>query len=45
VVRESVESLKGSIIVESERGKGTAFTIMVPLSIAALTALPVQPAA
>jgi len=41
VVRESVESLKGSIIVESEWGKGTAFTIIVPLSIAALTALPV----
>jgi len=42
VVRESVEALKGSIIIESEPGKGTSFIIMVPLSIAALTALPVD---
>jgi chemotaxis protein histidine kinase CheA/ActR/RegA family two-component response regulator len=41
VVRERIESLKGSIIIDSEWGKGTAFTIMVPLSIAALIGFPV----
>jgi len=41
VVRKSVEALKGSVIIDSEWRKGTAFTIMVPLSIAALTAFPV----
>jgi len=40
VVRESIEALKGSIIVDSVFGKGTTFTIMVPLSIAALTGFP-----
>ena len=42
VVRESIEALKGSILVDSVFGKGTAFTIMVPLSIAALTGFPVE---
>jgi len=42
VVRETVESLKGSIVVESVYGKGTTFTIMVPLSIAALMGFPVE---
>jgi chemotaxis protein histidine kinase CheA/ActR/RegA family two-component response regulator len=42
VVRESVEGLKGSIVIESIFGKGTTFTIMVPLSIAALTGFPVE---
>ncbi|MCL2719823.1 MAG: response regulator [Treponema sp.] len=41
VVRESVEALKGSIVVESTQGEGTTFTIMVPLSIAALMGFPV----
>ncbi|MDR1837107.1 MAG: response regulator [Treponema sp.] len=41
VVRESIEALKGSIIVDSVWGKGTAFTIMVPLSIAALMGFPI----
>jgi chemotaxis protein histidine kinase CheA/ActR/RegA family two-component response regulator len=36
VVRDSVEALKGSIVVDSVYGKGTVFTIIVPLSIAAL---------
>jgi len=42
VVRESIEALKGSIIVDSVWTKGTTFTIMVPLSIAALMGFPVQ---
>jgi len=42
VVRETVDSMKGSIVVESVYGKGTTFTIMVPLSIAALTGFPVE---
>ncbi|MCL2265137.1 MAG: response regulator [Treponema sp.] len=40
-VRESIESLKGSVVVESSQGDGTEFTIMVPLSIAALMGFPV----
>jgi chemotaxis protein histidine kinase CheA len=42
VVRETVENLKGSILVESNLGSGTAFTIIVPLSIAALSGFPVE---
>jgi chemotaxis protein histidine kinase CheA len=41
-VRGSVERLKGSIMVESGPGRGTAFTIVVPLSIAALMGFPVS---
>ncbi|MCL2792558.1 MAG: response regulator [Spirochaetaceae bacterium] len=41
VVRDSVEALKGSIVVESNVGSGTAFTIAVPLSIAALMGFPI----
>jgi len=42
IVRESVESLKGSVVVESVPSKGTSFTIIVPLSIAAITGFPVK---
>jgi len=42
IVRDNIESLKGSIIVESVKGEGTAFTITVPLSIAAFTGFPVE---
>ena len=42
VVRESIEALKGSIIVDSFKGDGTVFTLMVPLSIAALMGFPVS---
>jgi two-component system chemotaxis sensor kinase CheA/two-component system sensor histidine kinase and response regulator WspE len=42
IVRESVEALKGSIIVESRKGEGTTFTIIVPLSIAALMGFPIE---
>jgi chemotaxis protein histidine kinase CheA len=41
VVRESVEALKGSIVVESSVGNGTIFTLTVPLSIAALMGFPI----
>ena len=41
VVRESIEALKGSVVVKSVWGKGTTFTIIVPLSIAALMGFPV----
>jgi len=44
VVRDIIESLKGSIVVESNPGEGTTFTIMVPLSIAALMGFPAQTA-
>jgi chemotaxis protein histidine kinase CheA/CheY-like chemotaxis protein len=40
IVRETVEALKGSILVDSYRGEGTSFTIIVPLSIAALMGFP-----
>jgi chemotaxis protein histidine kinase CheA/ActR/RegA family two-component response regulator len=40
-VRKNVEELKGSIIVDSTFGEGAVFTIMVPLSIAALVGFPV----
>jgi len=42
VVRETIESLKGSIVVNSVLNEGTAFTIMVPLSIAALMGFPIN---
>jgi len=42
VVRETIESLKGSIVVESYQGEGTTFTITVPLSIAALMGFPTE---
>ena len=40
VVRETVEALKGSILIDSYHGEGTSFTIIVPLSIAALMGFP-----
>jgi len=42
VVRDSIEALKGSIVVDSTHGAGTSFTIMVPLSIAALMGFPIE---
>ncbi|MDR1306101.1 MAG: response regulator [Treponema sp.] len=42
VVRSNIERLKGSVTVESEPGRGTAFTIVVPLSLAALAGFPVS---
>ncbi|GMO49599.1 MAG: hybrid sensor histidine kinase/response regulator [Treponemataceae bacterium] len=40
-VQKNIERLKGSIIVDSVFGQGTTFTIMAPLSIAALTGFPI----
>ncbi len=34
VVRKSIEALRGRIEIESERGKGTVFTIRLPLTLA-----------
>jgi chemotaxis protein histidine kinase CheA len=42
VVRDTVESLKGSVFIDSIYGYGTAFTIIVPLSIASLMGFPVE---
>jgi len=42
VVRECIESLKGSILVDSVKGEGAKFTIIVPLSIAALMGFPIE---
>ena len=42
VARESIEALKGSIIVDSVYGEGTVFTITAPLSIAALMGFPIS---
>jgi chemotaxis protein histidine kinase CheA len=40
-VRNGIEKLKGSILVESTPGQGATFIIMVPLSIASLMGFPV----
>jgi chemotaxis protein histidine kinase CheA/ActR/RegA family two-component response regulator len=40
VVRTNIEGLKGSILVDTTKGQGTTFTILVPLSIAALMGFP-----
>jgi chemotaxis protein histidine kinase CheA len=42
VVRECIETLKGSIVVDSIQGEGTKFTIIVPLSIAVLMGFPTE---
>ncbi|HKV04953.1 MAG TPA: chemotaxis protein CheA [Candidatus Acidoferrales bacterium] len=39
VVKSSLEALKGSVEIESERGKGTTFRLMVPLTLASIQAL------
>jgi chemotaxis protein histidine kinase CheA/CheY-like chemotaxis protein len=42
VVRDCIETLKGSILVDTIQGEGTKFTIIVPLSIAALMGFPTE---
>jgi len=42
IVRKAVELMKGSIVLDSFSGKGTTFTIIVPLSIASLMGFPVE---
>ncbi len=39
VVRENIQAIKGSIKVSSETGKGTSFTIRIPLTLTAIRAL------
>jgi len=41
-VRESILGLRGSLKVESERGKGTGFIIRLPLSLALIEGLLIQ---
>jgi chemotaxis protein histidine kinase CheA len=41
-VRNNIERMKGSVIVESVFGKGTVFTISVPLSMASLMGFPIS---
>lgn len=42
VVRRQVEKLNGTVTVSSERGKGTKFTIKLPLTLAIIQGLLVQ---
>ncbi|MCL2093681.1 MAG: chemotaxis protein CheA [Treponema sp.] len=42
VVRRSIESLNGSVTVNSEKGKGTKFTIKLPLTLAIIQGLLVR---
>ncbi|MDR1073863.1 MAG: chemotaxis protein CheA [Treponema sp.] len=42
VVRRSIEKLNGSVTVSSERGKGTKFTIKLPLTLAIIQGLLVR---
>ncbi|MDR0411383.1 MAG: chemotaxis protein CheA [Treponema sp.] len=42
VVRRSIEKLNGSVTVSSERGKGTTFTIKLPLTLAIIQGLLVR---
>jgi len=39
VVKSALESLKGSVELESEPGKGTTFRLLVPLTLASIQAL------
>jgi chemotaxis protein histidine kinase CheA len=41
VVHDSIERIKGSILVDSVDGGGTTFTIVAPLSIASLIGFPI----
>jgi len=42
VVRQSIEKLNGTVTVSSERGKGTKFTIKLPLTLAIIQGLLVR---
>ncbi|SHN49341.1 two-component system, chemotaxis family, sensor kinase CheA [Desulfovibrio litoralis DSM 11393] len=42
VVRTNIKSLKGSITISSEVGKGTRFTLLLPLTLAIIDALMVN---
>jgi len=36
IVRRNIEALRGSVVVTSERGSGTTFTIRLPLTVAVI---------
>ena len=42
VVRTNIEKLKGTITIDSEKGKGTRLTIAIPLTIAIMQAMMVR---
>ncbi len=42
VVRRAIRALKGSIVVRSAEGRGTTFTVMVPISLALVPAIIVR---
>jgi two-component system chemotaxis sensor kinase CheA len=42
VVRRDIEYLKGQVLLESQAGKGTAFTLILPLTIAIIRVLLVK---
>jgi two-component system chemotaxis sensor kinase CheA len=42
VVRKNVEALKGSITIQTEKGRGTTFRIKLPLTLAILDGLTLQ---
>ncbi|MDR3237861.1 MAG: response regulator [Spirochaetia bacterium] len=41
-VRSNIEQLKGTILVNTAYGQGTSFTILLPISITAITGFPVS---
>jgi chemotaxis protein histidine kinase CheA len=41
-VKNNIERMKGSVVIQSQLGVGTTFTISVPLSLASLMGLPVS---
>lgn len=42
VVRRAIRALKGSIVVRSAEGRGTTFTVMVPISLSLVPAIIVR---
>ena len=42
MVRRAIRALKGSIVVRSAEGRGTTFTVIVPISLALVPAIIVR---
>jgi two-component system chemotaxis sensor kinase CheA len=42
IVRDAIERLKGDVAVRSESGRGTTFTVAMPLSLSSIEALTVE---